>query len=91
MAVPKKHTNEIIYVHVHCVWQCASKTEHRKTAQVTPSLHLSLSVFKLLNAVPSKHIAELRRMSRLKKKRCRDGVTCVVLLCSVLLAHCHTF
>jgi len=23
-------------------------------------------------------------------KRIRDGVNCVVFLCSVLLAHCHT-
>ena len=65
MAVPKS-------TQTRHVWQCASKGEHRTITQVTPSLHLFS--FELLNAVLSKHIAELKRMSRLKKHDVGIGV-----------------
>ena len=86
MAVPIS-TQTIFYT---CMVVCKQdRAQKDYTSNPIPtSLFL---LFYLLKAVPSKLIAELRRMSCLKNERCRDGVvTCVVLLCSVLLGHCHT-
>ena len=55
------------------VCQCTSKTEHRETTQVNPSL---IHPF-LLTAIITNHIAELRRMSCLKEERYRNGITWV--------------
>ena len=51
----------------------------QRTTQVTPSLHLFFHFCYLHNAVSSNLTTKLRYTFYSKWKRCRDGVTCVVL------------
>ena len=53
--------------------------------QSTERLHISTSFFQ--TGYPPKFCHEITGNS-IVQSQIRDGVTCVVLLCSVLLAHC---
>ena len=73
----KNHRNQIWW------WQCPGKRGYTRTTRVTPSLHLFFSSTTLLS-----HLIRIHS-SILDKKRCRDGVTRVVLVYPVLPGHCH--
>ncbi len=53
------------------VWQCASKTGHRKTTQVIPSLHL---LFKQDHLLSSAMTSALCRFRKLKALKCKPSV-----------------
>ena len=58
------------------LYMYGSKTDHRKTTQVTPSLHHFFKEDILLSSAKW----EQHYTVKMKKKRCRDEVTCEVFL-----------
>ena len=57
-------------------WQCAGKTCYTKTTQLTPSLHL----FYIRNHSMSYAARLLGRAIFEPKRKCGDGVSCVVFV-----------
>ena len=82
MTVPNTTQTKLIYR-----LQCAGNTGHIRPTQVTHAIPTSF--FFLLSAQSCFQQQSLDTHSI--QKRCTDGVTCVVLLCPVLPAHCHPY